>query len=243
MKISSALIEFDRACNWVPLASAFSNTFVLFQKCVCPFLPESIQKDRYWIYIKEKDLFLTIALVVLPILTNIFVILTDILQYKDTSELINTRIRGNEALVKNQAERLIHCKPNGLTPDQMMPAKTENQQRLWVACVENDQKTVEKLLAQGVSPNFYHSGQTPILSALLIDKSPEIVTLLMKAGAAKPTQVERTDDMITSLNQLYTYTLEQLHRTDMMKNELEETPRTVMEMIYGRPPIPQWTIA
>jgi len=66
--------------------------------------------------------------------------------------------------------------------EHMMPASTEDQQRLWVACREKDAQPIRDLLARGISPNFYHFGHTPLVTACQYS-IPEIVRLLIQGGA------------------------------------------------------------
>jgi ankyrin repeat protein len=63
-----------------------------------------------------------------------------------------------------------------------MPAPTKDQQSLWIACLGNNAQPIRDLLARGISPNFYHSGNTPLVTACQYS-TPEIVRLLIEGGA------------------------------------------------------------
>mgnify|MGYP000554238720 CR=1 FL=1 len=68
-----------------------------------------------------------------------------------------------------------------VSAEQMMPAETDDQRDLWVACLENNVQSIQNLLAKDVSPNFYHYGNIPLVTACQ-HINLEVVQLLVENG-------------------------------------------------------------
>lgn len=158
---------------------------VLFQKSVVKCLSEGIAKNRYWTHIKHKDLLRCFILLV-PILGNIYVLASDYFEYKKDKVSCADAIQSHQRMQRSQADMLamLAKQSSGIevSADQMMPTETEDQQGLWAACLGNDAQPIRDLLARGVSPNFYHFGNTPLVTACQ-HSTPEIVRLLVEGGA------------------------------------------------------------
>jgi ankyrin repeat protein len=185
MRISTTFAEVDRVCDYIPFVSTVSNVVDLFQKCVCKCLSETVSKSRYWTHIKQKDLFRCFILLV-PILGNIYVLVSDYLEYKKDKASCDRSIQFHQGLQRSQARMLASLARQvgggEVIAEQMMPAPTEDQQCLWAACLGNDAQPIRDLLARGISPNFYHAGYTPLVTACQ-HSTEEIVRLLVEAGA------------------------------------------------------------
>ncbi len=185
MRVSTFFAEVDQIYDYIPLASTVSNLVDLFLKCVCKCLSEATLKNRYWSHIHSKDLLRCFILLV-PIVGNIYVGITDYQQYKRDKEFSDAAVQLNQSTQRMAASSLSmvarHTAGVDVPAEQLMPATTEDQQRLWAACFGDDLQTVRDLLGKSVSPTFYHSGQTPLVTACH-NSRPEIVQLLIQAGS------------------------------------------------------------
>lgn len=181
----TAFAEVDRICDYIPVVSAVSNLIDLFQKCVVKCLPEGTAKNRYWTHIKHKDLLRCFILLV-PILGNIYVLASDYFEYKKDKVSCADAIQSHQWMQRSQAVMfaMLAKQLSGIavSAEQMMPVETEDQQALWAACLGNNAQLIRDLLARGVSPNFYHSGYTPLVTACQ-HSTLEIVRLLVEGGA------------------------------------------------------------
>lgn len=182
MRIATTFAEVDMVCDYIPFISTVSNIVDLFQKCVYKCLPDNIAKNRYWSHINLKDISRCLILLV-PILGNIYIAFSD---YSDYQRDKTSRNRAVQLLSSFIADSLASVATNMLgkqvTREQMTPAPTVDQQQLWLACTRNDAQPIRSLLQRGISPNFYHTGQTPLVTACL-HSTTEVVQLLIDAGA------------------------------------------------------------
>lgn len=186
MRISgTTFVEADGICDYIPVVSTISNLIDLFQKYVVKFLSEGTAKNRYWTHIKHKDQLRCFILLV-PILGNIYVLASDYFEYKKDKASCADAIQSRQQLQRIQAGLLamLAKQSSGIevSAEQMMPAETEDQQRLLTACLGNDAQPIRDLLARGVSPNFFHTGLTPLVTACQ-HSTPEIARLLVENGA------------------------------------------------------------
>lgn len=182
MSVSRTIFaELDGICDYIPFVSTVSNLIDLFQKCVLQSLSKETAKNRYWTHIKRKDLLRCFILLV-PILGNISILVFDYSKYKkDTARCVEpTRdLADTSNILANLATQFCGI---AVSAAQIIPAKTADQQTLWLACVANNAQHIRDLLAKGVSPNFYHDGLTPLVTACQ-HSTPEIVKLLIESGA------------------------------------------------------------
>ncbi|MGL5263329.1 MAG: ankyrin repeat domain-containing protein [Candidatus Rhabdochlamydia sp.] len=185
MRIAITFTEVDRVCDYIPFVSTASNIVDLFQKCVYKCLPENIAKNRYWSHINWKDVSRCLILLV-PILGNIYIAISDYSNYQKNKASCNEAIRVQERTRFLMADMLAllarQVTGEEVTAEQMMPAPTEDQQHLWAACLGNDAQPIRDLLARSISPNFYHSGQLPLVIACQYSTT-EVVRLLIEGGA------------------------------------------------------------
>lgn len=186
MRISGTIFaETDRICDYIPFVSTVSNLIDLFQKCVVKCLPEGTTKNRYWSHIKDKDL-LRCFILLIPILGNIYILVADYFEYKKDKVSCREAIQSDQRMQRTLAGMLamLAKQSSGIevSADQMMPAPTEDEQRLWVACHGSDLNSIRQLLDKGINPNFYHSGNTPLVTACQ-NSTAAIVRLLIDHGA------------------------------------------------------------
>lgn len=186
MRVATILAEVDRVCDYFPFVSTVSNIVDLFQKYVYKCLPENIAKNRYWTHIKWKEISRCIILLI-PILGNFYIIINDYFEYKKDKTSCDQAIQCYQELQRSQAGMLamVARQISGLqvTGDQMMAAPTEDEQRLWAGCLNNDLQMVQaQLKKKEVSPNFYHAGNTPLVTACQ-HGSADIVGLLLEHHA------------------------------------------------------------
>lgn len=182
----TTLAEVDRVCDYVPFASTVTNLIDLFEKCMLACLPqECCVESRYWTHITYKDLVRCIILLV-PILGNIYIFVTDYFAYERDTAACNRAIESHasmqEFVLKQSAELATKLSGVTVTPEQMKAAPTIDQQALWAACFTKDTQKVAELLGKGISPNFYHTGQTPLVTACE-QGAVEIVRLLLASHA------------------------------------------------------------
>lgn len=186
MRISGAhFAEADGICDYIPGLSTVSNLMDLFLKCVVKCLSEKTAKNRYWTHIKHKNLS-RCCISLVPVLGNIYAVVKDYFQYKkDKIDRVAT-IAFHQKTQRRQAGTLaiIASRSSGIavTEEQMMPASTEYQQGLYLACFLNDLRAVHQLLVKGITPNFFHFGTTPLVAACQ-QSGVEIVRLLLQHGA------------------------------------------------------------
>lgn len=185
MRVATFFAEADQICDYIPVISTVSNLVDLFQKCVCKCLSKATLENWYWRQIQDKCL-LRCFILLIPILGNIYVLITDYQEYKKNKEGSEMQIaleRSGQRLIASGLS-VLASKESGVqvTTEQMMPAETEDQRQLWMACIGDCLQTVQEILSKRVSPNFYHTGQTPLINACRYSGA-EIVQLLLDAGA------------------------------------------------------------
>ena len=185
MRIATTFAEVDRVCDYILFVSTISNIVDLFQKCVYKCLPENIAKNRYWTHIKCKDISRCLILLV-PLLGNIYIAISDYSDYQRDKASCDRAVQRNQEMQNSLAEMTarLASQTSGqqVTGEQMMPAPTEDQQRLWAACLAKDAQPIRDLLGRGISPNFYHCGQTSLVTACQ-HSTTEVVRLLVEGGA------------------------------------------------------------
>lgn len=179
MRIATTFAEIDNICDYIPFVSTASNLVDLFEKCVCKYLSkEAVGKNRYWSHINWKDVSRSLILLV-PIIGNIYVAFCDYNDYQESKVLCeNSQRSGADMLAM-----MVNQTGLNVSSYQMMPAPTENEQIFWAACCNKDgAQTIRDLLRKGISPNFYHAGHTPLVTACRYSTA-EVVQLLVEAGA------------------------------------------------------------
>ena len=141
--------------------------------------------EQYWIHVEYKKLLRCFILLV-PVVGNIYALAKDYFEYKEDKASFAKALPFLQEAECFQASCLaiLATQQSGIkvTSEQVMPAEREEQQRLWLACSVNDLPRVRKLLHKGISPNFYHSGYTPLVSACQ-KSSANIIRLLIDHGA------------------------------------------------------------
>ncbi len=190
MRITATrLAEIDSICDYIPFLCPLTNLVDLFAKCVYKCLPESTTKNRYWTHIHEKSLFRCLILLI-PVIGWICVLIHDYREYKVDKRLCALSVQSVEdskrSIATMQATQARLLTGALVSAEEMMPAPTEDQQRLWAGCLGNDFLSVREQLDKGISPNFYHAGNRPLVTAcqygsvalvhLLIDKGAEVAT-------------------------------------------------------------------
>lgn len=187
--MATTFAEVDAICDYIPFVSTVSNIVDLFQKCVYKCLPENIAKNRYWTHIKWKEISRCIILLI-PILGNLYIIIDDYFEYKKDKTSCDKAIQSHQQLQRSQAGMLamVARQASGLqvTGDQMMAAPTEGEQRLWAGCLSDNLQIAQEQLNKGISPNFYHAGNTPLVTACQ-HGSTAIVRLLLEHHAEADT--------------------------------------------------------
>lgn len=186
MQISDKFMaELDSCCDYTPM-SPVSNLTDLFLKGVAKCLPKKNAQSRYWTHIKDKDTSRCVILIMLPILGNIYIICKDYYQYKsdkiECNEAIEEHRKMQRMLASSCAQLAKLSSGLNVTAEQMMPASTEDQQLLWQECQGEDIRPLRQLLERGISPNFYHLGNTPLVTACQ-SGSIAMISLLIKHGA------------------------------------------------------------
>lgn len=79
--VNRFLITADEICNYVPGVSIISNLIDLFLKCVCKCLPKStIETNDYWSHIHNKKIIICIGSVILPVISNILILIVSIIE-------------------------------------------------------------------------------------------------------------------------------------------------------------------
>ena len=78
--------------------------------------------------------------------------------------------------------------------EQIKTLQVTPQQQLWTACRDANEPEVLALLAQGIDPNFYINGFTPLITACFKD-NVTIVKALLKADALSDVAADTTDGL------------------------------------------------
>lgn len=182
MKIGTRCAEADWICDYIPGLSSFSNLADFAQKGIGKVLPEDKKKNRYWTHIRNKDSARCLVLTVLPVVGNVYYFAKDYFDYKKAKVDCVAVIREDRQLKQTQAARLAMAASRSsgrpISLAQMTPARLEDEQALWLGCYTDSLSLVRRLLDKDISPNFYHIGQIPLVTACCF-ASKEMVRLLL----------------------------------------------------------------
>jgi len=190
----TTLAEIDRICDYIPVVSTVSNIVDLFLKrVVTPRLTETTLKSRYWTHIKRKEVSrIMMAMIIpllVPVLGSIYIFVSDYFEHKKNQEICDKAIKDAAIEEKKNIRRLAEAGAKAasqisgiaVTADQMMPAVSEDQQRLALACLGKEPQPILDLLAKGISPDCYSGGTRPLVSACQ-NSSVDVVERLIQHG-------------------------------------------------------------
>lgn len=186
-------IYFDRACDCTPGVSTAWNLTVIFLKCVCKCLPESVRhKSRFWSYIEDKNPKL-VFLCFLPILignifaTAIFCNRKAFDQVKDLQK-IEDRFSFMRALCKAMKENNLPSLEGVKKPD-TYDYQSWRTTPLLYACYQGNEGAVRWLLERGAKPNFAdENGKTPLTEMATNTRPTDAAMLAILKEYETPTE-------------------------------------------------------
>lgn len=195
MEISGLLIGLDKVCNYIPVASSISNSAILAQKCfIMCWSAESIEGSTYWTYVRDKDLYQSIFLLIPGFGNIIYIYLNCSCSGSEDGGVEEPEVKFDEVvedvviaepvmMSRESLFQLLRPIPGNerLMNGDVGPASPD-EELLWAACHENDIAVVQRQLAKGVNPNFFHNGNTPMVTAA-VRASAAVVKMLIDAKA------------------------------------------------------------
>lgn len=183
--ITTLMSEVDNICDYIPVISTVSNLVNLFEKCaVVPCISKE-SRTHYWSHIKFKEIARCLFLLI-PVISNIYYFVTDYLDYEKDKETYIDAQNSIDSSIKLLASSLAQAaythSGKAVSTEEMMPAQSEDQQIMWSLCSGDNIDKVKQFLDKGLTPNFFHVGNTPLVTAAS-NQNSAIMSLLIERGA------------------------------------------------------------